>query len=101
MTPSAPALAIALTCAGRLTPNPTATGTGDAARTSRTSRPTVDGSDARAPVTPTSDTQYRNPPLRAATHARRSGDVVGATRYTTAIPASAAAASNGAPSSGG
>ena len=54
----------------------------------------------RAPVTPTSDTQYRNPPLRAATAARRSGDVVGATRYTTPIPASQATRSNGAPSSG-
>ena len=80
MTPSAPAFAIARTCAGRLTPNPTATGTGDTARTSRIRRPTVVGSDVRAPVTPTSDTQYRNPPLRAATAARRAGGVVGATR---------------------
>ena len=49
MTPSAPAFAIARTWAGLLTPNPTATGTGDAAVTSRTSRPTVDGSAVRAP----------------------------------------------------
>ena len=33
MTPSAPALAIARTWAGRLTPNPTATGTGETAVT--------------------------------------------------------------------
>ena len=57
MTPSAPARTMARTWAGLLTPNPTATGTGDAALTSRTSRPTVLGSDVRAPVTPTSDTQ--------------------------------------------
>ena len=57
MTPSAPARAIARTCAGRLTPNPTATGDGDTAFTERTRRPTVGGSDVRAPVTPTSDTQ--------------------------------------------
>ena len=31
-------------------------------------------------VTPTSETQYRNPPLRAATAARLAGGVVGATR---------------------
>ena len=37
MTPSAPAFAIARTWAGLLTPNPTATGTGEAAFTSRTS----------------------------------------------------------------
>src|SRR5262249_30180820 len=80
MTPSAPAFAIARTWAGVETPKPTATGTGDAARTSRTSRPTVDGSDVRAPVTPTSETQYRKPPDRLATQARRSGAVVGATR---------------------
>ena len=49
MTPSAPALAIARTWAGLLTPNPTATGTGDAALTSRTSRPTDAGSAVRAP----------------------------------------------------
>ena len=40
MTPSAPAFTIARTWAGRLTPNPTATGTGETALTSRTSRPT-------------------------------------------------------------
>jgi hypothetical protein len=57
MTPSAPAFAIARTWAGRLTPNPTATGTGEMARTSRTSLPTLAGSDVRAPVTPTSETQ--------------------------------------------
>jgi len=57
MTPSAPARVIARTWAGVDTPNPTATGTGDAARTSRTSRLTVDGSEVRAPVTPTSETQ--------------------------------------------
>ena len=49
MTPSAPALAIARTCAGLLTPNPTATGTGETALTSLTRRPTEDGSDVRAP----------------------------------------------------
>ena len=80
MTPSAPARAIARTWAGRLTPNPTATGTGETARTSRISRPTVDGSDVRAPVTPTSETQYRKPPLRSAIIRRRAGGVVGATR---------------------
>ena len=57
MTPSAPAAAIARTWAGRLTPKPTTTGTGDAALTSRTRRPTERGSDVRAPVTPTSETQ--------------------------------------------
>ena len=57
MTPSAPALAIARTWPGRLTPKPTATGTGETARTSRTSFPTVAGSLERAPVTPTSETQ--------------------------------------------
>ena len=57
MTPSAPALAIARTWAGLLTPNPTATGTGEAALTSRTSLPTEAGSEVRAPVTPTSETQ--------------------------------------------
>ena len=57
MTPSAPARTSARTWAGRLTPKPTATGTGDTARTSRTSRPTDAGRLARAPVTPTSDTQ--------------------------------------------
>ena len=57
ITPSAPALAIARTWAGFETPNPTATGTGETALTSRTSRETVGGSDVRAPVTPTSDTQ--------------------------------------------
>ncbi len=57
MTPSAPALAIARTWAGFETPNPTATGTGDAALTSRTSFATVVGSAVLAPVTPTSDTQ--------------------------------------------
>ncbi len=61
-------------------PNPTATGTGDAARTSRMSRPTVDGNADRAPVTPTSETQYRNPPVRSAIIRRRAGWVVGATR---------------------
>ena len=80
MTPSAPALAIARTWAGLLTPNPTATGTGETALTSLTRRPTEDGRDVRAPVTPTSETQYRNPPLRAATAARLAGGVVGATR---------------------
>ena len=45
------------TWAGLLTPNPTPTGTGDAAVTSRTRRPTVVGSAVRAPVTPTSETQ--------------------------------------------
>ena len=43
MTPSAPAVAIARTWAGLLTPNPTATGIGDAALTSRTSLPTDAG----------------------------------------------------------
>ena len=43
MTPSAPAFAIARACAGLLTPNPTATGTGDTALTSRTRRPTDEG----------------------------------------------------------
>ena len=57
MTPSAPAFAIARTWAGLLTPKPTATGTGDTALTSRTSRPTDAGRLVRAPVTPTSDTQ--------------------------------------------
>src|SRR5689334_8766717 len=57
MTPAAPALAIAPTWAALLTPNPTATGTGDAAVTSRINRPTVGGRLVRAPVTPTSDTQ--------------------------------------------
>jgi hypothetical protein len=57
MTPSAPALAIARTWAGLDTPNPTATGTGDTALTSRTSLATVGGSEVRAPVTPTSETQ--------------------------------------------
>ena len=80
MTPSAPAFAIARTWAGfeprtRRRPAParppSPRGRGVA---------TVGGSDVRAPVTPTSDTQYRNPPLRAATAARRSGAVVGATR---------------------
>ena len=42
ITPSAPAFAIARTWAGLLTPNPTATGTGETAFTSRTSRPTDD-----------------------------------------------------------
>ena len=67
-------------CCGFETPKPTATGTGDTALTSATSRPTLAGSDVRAPVTPTSETQYRKPPLRAATAARRAGSVVGATR---------------------
>src|SRR4051794_40331588 len=80
ITPSAPAVAIDRTCSGVLTPNPTATGTGDAALTSRTSRATEAGSAVRAPVTPTSETQYRKPPLRLATAARRFDDVVGATR---------------------
>ena len=57
MTPSAPAAAIARTCAGFETPNPTATGTGETALTSRTSFATVGGSEVRAPVTPTSETQ--------------------------------------------
>src|SRR5918999_2294443 len=43
ITPSAPALASARTCRARLTPNPTATGIGETALTSRTSRPTDDG----------------------------------------------------------
>ena len=80
MTPSAPALAIARTWAGLETPNPTATGTGETAFTSRTSFATVGGRAVRAPVTPTSDTQYRKPPLREATAARRAVDDVGATR---------------------
>jgi len=42
--------------------------------------PTLDGSDDRAPVTPTRETQYRNPPVRAAIAARRACEVVGATR---------------------
>jgi len=41
---------------------------------------TEGGSDARAPVTPTSDTQYRNPPERRATATLRPGVVVGAMR---------------------
>ena len=54
----------------------------------------------RAPVTPTSETQYRNPPDRsaiiaAALRRRRRGDEV-----DDGEPASAATASNGAPSSG-
>ena len=57
MTPSAPAFAIARTWAGFDTPNPTATGTGETAFTSRTRVDTSGGSDVRAPVTPTSDTQ--------------------------------------------
>ena len=57
MTPSAPAVAIARTWAGFETPNPTATGTGETAFTSRTSLATVGGSEVRAPVTPTSETQ--------------------------------------------
>ena len=73
-------LGLSRTWAGLLTPKPTATGTGDAAFTSRTSRPTDDGRLVRAPVTPTSDTQYRKPPLRAAMAARLGGGVVGATR---------------------
>ena len=80
MTPSAPARASARTWAGRDTPNPTATGTGDTARTSATRRRTVAGRLARAPVTPTRLTQYRKPPLRAAIAARRAAEVVGATR---------------------
>ena len=40
-----------------LTPNPTATGTGETARTSRTSLPTVEGRAVRAQVTPTRETQ--------------------------------------------
>src|SRR5258706_546071 len=80
MTPSAPARARARTWAGFETPNPTATGTGETERIAATSRRTVGGNDDRAPVTPTSDTQYRNPRVRAAIRPRRSGGVVGATR---------------------
>src|SRR4051794_18283544 len=79
-TPSAPAFTIDRTWAAVLTPNPTATGMGETALTSRTSFPTEAGSEVRAPVTPTSDTQYRKPPDRAAIAARRAGEVVGATR---------------------
>jgi hypothetical protein len=61
-------------------PNPTASGTLATARASRTSVSTIDDSSLRAPVTPTSDTQYRKPPVRAAMAARRSGVVVGAMR---------------------
>jgi len=57
VTPAAPARAMARTWPGLLTPKPTPTGTGDTAATSRTSRPTEAGSEARAPVTPTSETQ--------------------------------------------
>ena len=81
MTPSAPAFAIARTCAGLLTPNPTRDRDrrGRRRRRGRGGRP-IDGSAVRAPVTPTSETQYRNPPLRGGDPARRSGGVVGATR---------------------
>src|SRR3954451_13565861 len=57
ITPSAPARVMARAWAGFDTPKPTATGTGDTALTSRTSFVTVVGSDVRAPVTPTSETQ--------------------------------------------
>ena len=81
ITPSAPAFASARTWAGRLTPNPTADrDRRGRASTSRTRRATCDGRLVRAPVTPTSETQYRKPPLASAISARRSGGVVGATR---------------------
>ena len=80
MTPSAPERTSIRTWAGRLTPKPTATGTGESAFAEATRPRTEGGSEARAPVTPTSETQYRNPPERRATSARRTGVVVGAIR---------------------
>ena len=67
MTPSAPARAMARTWAGLLTPKPTRDRDRRDGRhvADRGDRP-VDGSVVRAPVTPTSETQYRKPPLRAA-----------------------------------
>ncbi len=67
--------------AGFDTPNPTATGTGLTARTSRRKRLTPGGSDVRAPVTPASETRVEEAlAARSATKARRSTGVVGATR---------------------
>ena len=80
MTPSAPARAIARTWVGRLTPNPTATGTGE------TARDVADqGSDRRRQRRPGARHADQRDAIEEATAARRdrgasAGGVVGATR---------------------
>ena len=65
ITPSAPAFASADTWAGLLTPNPTPTGTGDTARTSRTRRPTCSAATtvprSRRPMTRSRGTRRSAP----------------------------------------